>query len=203
MDYNDFTNRLKRTLASLNARFDDEIAVEVTHKKRIVRNPDNTQTSTISFSYKFGNLNEEELINKIFIMLYNLASLKDHLKNNMQKNNFNPQIVEDEINNSLHLQVLIDIVNQEKHGYPLKKSNRSNKNPLVINIKQALQITTRSGANIFFTPTGLKTKGEAQQQMIINADIVDGEENLLFTLDDLLETCYSKFKKIGENHSCC
>ena len=62
------------------------------------------------------------MINKIFIIFYNLASLKDNIKNCLEKKGLDKNLIEIEINNSLHLQVLIDIVNQEKHGYPLKKT---------------------------------------------------------------------------------
>ena len=112
MDYNDFSSRLKRTISSLNGRFDEEVAVYVNYSQN---------ENESSFSIIAGNDDEETIINKIFIILYNLSSLKDHLKNHLKGKNINPQIIEDEINNSLHLQILIDIVNQEKHGYPLKK----------------------------------------------------------------------------------
>lgn len=104
MDYNDFSSRLKRTISSLNGRFDEEVAVYVNYSQN---------ENESSFSIIAGNDDEETIINKIFIILYNLSSLKDHLKNHLKGKNINPQIIEDEIKNSLHLQILIDIVNQE------------------------------------------------------------------------------------------
>ncbi len=135
MDYNDFSSRLKRTISSLNGRFDEEVAVYVNYSQN---------ENESSFSIIAGNDDEETIINKIFIILYNLSSLKDHLKNHLKGKNINPQIIEDEIKNSLHLQILIDIVNQEKHGYPLKKSNRSDKNPIIKHTMQMINFTSNS-----------------------------------------------------------
>lgn len=196
MDYNDFSLRLKRTLASLNGRFNDEIAVYITHGQ---------DENGSFFSMQAGNGDEETIINKIFIILYNLSSLKDNLKNCLKNKNINPQIVEDEINNSLHLQVLIDIVNQEKHGYPLTKSNRSNKNPLIKHAMEWLVMTSSpepgSSAGMFFNENGLNIIGDTN--MAISAMIFDDENNLLFTFDELADTCYEKFEQIANEHNCC
>lgn len=209
MDYNDFSERLKRTLNSLNARFNDDIEVFVTNVEKVTINPDNSKTTTINISYSFGKESYETIMNKIFIILYNLSSLKDHLKNILNKKGINQQEVEDEINNSLHMQVLIDIVNQEKHGSPLKKTNRSNKNPKIVKAQQGLRTTiTATPQNpevesaIFFTKTGIEQVGDGTQQMVITAEIVDGNDNKLFSLDELLDVSYEKFLNIANKHNC-
>ena len=140
MDYNDVADRLKRTLKSIQARFDDDIAVYSTVEKKDGR---------VNVKFEIQG-DKEEMINKVFIILYNLASLKDHLKNKLKKSSLNPSLIEDEINHSIHLQVLIDIINQEKHGYPLKQSNRSGKNPLIQNVKKAFRMTLEEGAETGF-----------------------------------------------------
>jgi hypothetical protein len=121
MDYNDIRSRLSRTLSSLNERFDDDI-----DKYTRIEEWEHGE----GFSIIFGNEDEEKILNKIMIILHNLSSLKDHIKNRLSARGMNPRIAEDEINKSLHLQALIDIVNQEKHGTPLQKP-RSNKNPVI------------------------------------------------------------------------
>lgn len=208
MDYNDFSERLKKTLNSLNGRFDDDIAVYVTHEKNETINPDNTKTTEISYNYNFGKDDKETIINRIFIILYNLVSLKDHLKNSLHKKGISANVVEDEINNSLHLQVLIDIVNQEKHGYPLKKTNRSNKNPLIIGACQVLQTSVparveNSVSGLMFTPSGIQLVGDGAQKIKIDAEITDGDKNRLFSLDELIETSYEKFLALALKHNCC
>jgi len=201
MEYNDLSERLNKTLNSLNARFDDDIAVYVTHEKKEIVNSDNTKTTMTSSNYIFGNQDTETIINKIFIILYNLASLKDHLKNSLKEQGLSGQEVEDEINNSLHLQVLIDIINQEKHGYPLKKSNRSNKNPLIINFSEGLLMT--AGAGVYVTPDGIEKFGNGTHKMTIDAEITDGDKNRLFSLDELVEKSYEKLLNLSKKYNCC
>lgn len=195
MDYNDFSFRLKRTLSSLNGRFDDEIAVYISHGQNENEN---------YFSITIGNDDEETIINKIFIILYNLSSLKDHLKNFLKNKNINPQIIEDEINNTFHLQVLTDIVNQEKHGYPLKKSNRSNKNPIIKHAMQMLNLTSNSelgsNAGLSFNENGLNIVGDSKMEL--TAMIFDDKNNFLFTFDELVNVCFEKFQNIAKNHNC-
>lgn len=210
MDYNDLSSRLEKTLNSLNGRFNDEIAVYVTHDQKEEINPDKTKTTTYSFSYTFGKDDQETIVNKIFIILYNLSSIKDNLKNIFKSKGINPKQVEDEINNSIHLQVLIDIVNQEKHGYPLKQTNRSNKNPLIIDACESIQISVSTSpekksaeSRMFFTPNGLKFDGDGTQRMAIVAKIVDGDKNELFTLDELVNTSYEKFLSLAKRNKCC
>jgi hypothetical protein len=151
-----------------------------------------------------GNDDEEVIINKIFLILYNLASLKDNLKNCLKNKGVNPQIVEDEINNSIHLQVLIDIVNQEKHGYPLTKSNRSNKNPLVKHAMQMLELTSStepgSNAGVFLNQKELNLIGDSK--MVLSAMIFDDKNNFLFMFDELADKSFEKFVEIANEFNC-
>lgn len=175
MEYNDIKSRLSRTLSSLNDRFDDDIEKHT----RIEQKKDGRGLSII-----FGKDDDEESLNKIMIILYNLSSLKDHIKNQLSKKGLDPQIVEDEINNSLHLQVMVDIINQEKHGAPLTRP-RSNKNPVI-----------RYPSIGYFPFIESKTNGSDFGSMQIHALIKDDKEKLLFRLDELVETCYSKWESI-------
>jgi hypothetical protein len=196
MDYNNISNRLKRTLNSLNGRFNDDIVIEYKHVK--------TEKSE-TFYFNPGNQNQEDLINKIFIILYNLSSLKDNLKNCLEQKGLDKNLIEDLINNSIHLQVLIDIVNQEKHGYPLTKTNRSGKNPVISDIHEVLGLIAgpepNSVSSISFDGSNFNLQGK--QQMKIVATIFDGNNSRLFSLDELVSTSYEKFESFAITHNCC
>ncbi len=196
MDYNNISERLKKTLNSLNARFNDDIIIQYNHGV--------IDESNFFSSIDFGNQSQEDLINKIFIILHNLASLKDNLKNCLENNGLNKNLVENEVNESLHLQVLIDIINQEKHGYPLTKTNRSGKNPKILNVQEVITIRgglePNSGASI--SSDGLKIIGDGSAQTVVIAFIFDDSNNFLFTLDELVSTCYEKFETIAKMYNC-
>lgn len=162
----------------MDARFDDKIEnhvkVEEWRDKKGV-------------SISFGNTSEDEILNKILTILYNLASIKDHLKNCLKGNGYDAKIVEDEINKCLHLQVLFDIVNQEKHGTPLKRS-RSNKNPVI-----------RYPSNGYFPY--IKNENNEMGSMVISALIKDDKDTKICTLDELVETCYDKWNNLAAKHN--
>jgi len=183
----------------MNGRFDDNVldGIKIEYGQ---------SETTKWMGMTIGNNDDEEIINKIFLILHNLASLKDHLKNCLKSKGQNQNIVEDEINKSLHLQVLIDLVNQEKHGYPLTKSNRSGKNPLIRMPREMLNISSSSEPNSVAGIT-LNQDGtynlDGESKIKISAIISDENKNTLFKLDELVETCYEKFKSLAAIYNCC
>jgi hypothetical protein len=189
MNYNDIKSRLDRTLSSLNTRFDEDIDYHTN-----IEFWENGKGLSITF----GNLDEAEVLNRIMTILHNLASLKDHLKNCLQSKGHNPQIVEHEINNSLHLQVLIDIINQEKHGSPLKRP-RSNKNPVIRYPEMGYRPFFKVGGSVM---DEIPEDYEGPGSMVITALIKDENENLLFRLDELVETCFSIWHSLAKEHGC-
>lgn len=196
MDFNDIKSRLERILKSLNGRFNEDI------DRKVKYNTIHEETNTI-ISTTLGSLNESEILNKIILILHNLANLKDHLKNNFNTKGIKKQKVEDEINNSIHLKVLIDLVNQEKHGYPLTKSKRSNKDPLISNPRQSLGINhSADGTFVAFDFNGTYSVTGGEGILIIDADILDAEKNFLFSLDELVNICYLKMINLAIKYDC-
>ena len=200
MNFNDLKRRLEKTFASIGNMFDSNV-VEGT--KITDRNIGNHHKLSVTF----GKDNIPTLENKIFLILHNLSSIKDHLKNCLAKKGISPKIVETEIDNSLHLQVLIDLVNQEKHGYPLTKTNRSGKNPIIKDISQALTFrkNQKDGSSSSFSfsfDSDCAISSDDNSTIAIVADIFDDKNNKLFDLDELVETCYSKFENIAIENGC-
>lgn len=198
MDFNDIKSRLDRTLASMNARFDDD------YKKHTNIKFIETKGGT-GVSLTFGKDSKADVEAKIFSVLHNLASLKDHLKNCLQKNGHDKNLVENEINSSLHLQVLIDLVNADKHEYPLTKTKRSNKDPIIKNAEQALKIGGTKAGDVSEATIGndghLIVHG-VPPKITITADICDSSGNLLFNLNTLVDNCYSKWDEIAKKYNC-
>lgn len=182
MDFNNLQLRLKRLFNALNLRYDQDIKSNIKFSRTVSQG-----VHTIGFS--FEDKDETEITNRIFQMISAIASLKDHLKSEMTRNKKNPKLVEDLIDNSLELSLILDLWNQDKHGYPLKKSNRSNKNPKIVNISRGL-ITTGGKGSISFEITPEKTnfqKSEGGIAIHIGAEIVDDKGKFIIFLDDLLE----------------
>ncbi|MFM7022855.1 MAG: hypothetical protein ACKOXB_07740 [Flavobacteriales bacterium] len=189
MDYNDIKSRIERTLESLNGRFDTNIEAH-THYEFYQKGIEQRVSIT------FGTEDESKIINPVMIILHNLSNLKDNLKNTFKEKGYNPQIIEDEIENSLHLKVLIDIVNQEKHGSPLRNP-RSHLNPLIQELSQGFYM-----ASAVRDIEGNITSKDGPPIMKITGIIKDENDNRLFDLDTLIETCYSKWREIIKQYNC-
>lgn len=196
MDFNDIKNRMERIYASLKERADYDL------QKGILTEVSHTP-SEVGIKVNFGTRSESEILNKIFIILYNIASLKDHLKNALKQTGKNENVVETTINSSPHLSVLIDLVNQEKHEYPLTKYIRSHKNPILRNVRESLRISTgkgSSGASFVLDPRTMMFKSEGDNAIVINADIFDDKNNKLFPLDELIEKSLEPLEEIVRKH---
>ena len=176
MDYNDIQSRLSRTFKSIDGRYDDD----VDKYTRIEKWEDGKGES-----WHFGNEDESDTLNKVMIILHNLASLKDHLKNSFKENNLDPKTIEKEIDESLHLQVLIDIVNQEKHGTPLRNP-RSRKSPTIIGLRNGMRMAD-------------PRTGEEKFTMFIDGAIIDKNGKRIFGLDELVENCFEKWETLSKS----
>lgn len=192
MDLNTLELRFERIHASINSRIDDDF-------KRHVK----IEFSGKSVSAQLpGKDDEFTVANQVLSILHHLATLKDHLKNSLEKNGYNKQIVEEIINSSIHLQVLIDLVNADKHGYPVR-SSRSNKNPVIKNINQGV-INNNYNKPIVMS---ISPKGELNMlegvppSVILTAGIFDGAGGFLFDFDSLVETCFFQWESIAKEYN--
>lgn len=90
----------------------------------------------------------------------------------------------------------MDLVNQEKHGSPLTKTRRSDKDPRITELRQSLSLSTGNNVNGFagfFISHKGKSMLQGDTKITISAFENDGEGNLLFDLDVLIEESYNKW----------
>lgn len=198
MDFNDIISRLKRLYNAVDKQYEYDIASNV--KKIFERSGDKVKVGIV-----FGNHDEVELNNRIFGIINAIASLKDHLKKKFLELQKNPQDIESMINNSDGLKLIIDLWNQDKHGYPLTRNTRSNRNPKVINIGQGLTFTNSAQASVTFRVNADNDKIDKIQStdnsvIKIHGDIVDDTGNLIMSLDKMIESSIEKIENLVNQH---
>lgn len=175
MDYNDIQERLKKIYSSIGEQYSyGHEALDTIHYEKT--------ENRICISF-FNPKDEPTVLNQINIIISNLANVKDCLKNKLNNRGDNPQVIENEVNSSLYLQLILDLSNQEKHGYPLTKTRRSKKDPLIKNISRSLS-TSNKPNNVRYE----RSDGSAIMNMMIRitADITDSQGNILCRLDELV-----------------
>jgi hypothetical protein len=85
-------------------------------------------------------MGEAELHNAAFQIIRTIADLKDHLRAAARRLGFDPEDVESIIDNSLPLQLMLDLANWDKHGQLEKPARqRSKRSPRLVNLRGALQ----------------------------------------------------------------
>jgi len=198
MNFNDVQSRLKRIYSSINARLDSEIGKHINIK--------NTNGWTM---VSFDKENDESInLNNIMVIIDNLAKLKNHLINiiysNKKPTKGQTNIIEDTINNSLSLQLVMDLSNQDKHGSPLTKTNRSSKNPQIKNVRSSLRLTGHDGQPSKFTmsPITGKINSEGDCKIVINADIMDECGKKIMDVDKLIDGATLEWEKTIEKYHC-
>ena len=188
MDYNNIDVRLKRIYSAIGQQKKYGMEVLTGMNTEIIKKPDD-KGSTIILS--FGN--NIVILNQIGSIISNLANLKDILKDCMEKQGKGKQLIEEEIDKSIALQLILDLSNQEKHGYPLAKKRRSKKDPLIKNIRSGMGPSDKPDSIRYLGPGG----SAAYNVMIsIHADIVGSTGQHLFTLDELVNQAIKDWEKI-------
>jgi hypothetical protein len=194
MNYNNIQSRLKAIYTSIDQQYSyGADALNAMHTE--LDKNGNQFKLTISF---YNPNDEPKVLNQINNIISNLANIKDCLKRKLEDRGDNPQMIESEIDNSIDLQLIIDLANQEKHGYPLTKTRRSKKDPLIKNIGRALGPSNK--------PDNVRVErsdGAAIQNAMtsITADITDFNGSLLFQLDDLVENALINWERIIKKYN--
>jgi hypothetical protein len=193
MDVNDIRNRINRVETSLNSRVDHDFArhakIEFIDKGVSVTMPARDSKETIE--------------NSVLSILHHLATLKDHLKNCLERKGYDPKIIEEAVKKSVYLQVLLDLVNYDKHGSPTRV-NHSGRNPVIRDEHQGL-VNNNHGKPVIMTisPTGdTKVVDGIPPSVITNANIFTGDGKFLFDFDELVEVCYSQWIEIARQYEC-
>lgn len=191
MNFNDLLSRLKRIYSTINIKYDTNVVVNTNIKI--------LKTHTLKgFSVDFGKDSDSEMHGKILSILYNISTLKDHIKEALSSKDLNKNIVEKLINDNLYLQLLFDLVNQDKHGYPLKITNRSNKNPILTNFSQGLQLLGTSSSMRITKRGEIRTTGNSR--ITISCDICDENGKKICGIDELIDDCLNLLEELIHNN---
>lgn len=132
---------------------------------------------TIYQDFRAG-LSDARIQNLANSFIHNLANLQDHTRRWLRQNGLNQKQVDRFAAENPAVNILQDLSNNEKHGYPPREGGKSGKSPKLINVIRVMRLTTGtepgSGIAYFVTPSGeQRTVGSGSAQVIITGDIVD------------------------------
>lgn len=140
-----------------------------------------------------GGLNDEQLSNIAHIAIGNVANLRNHLYAWAGRKGLDVAPITDAVRQSVALQILIDLANNERHGYPPRPGqSQSGRNPRLSEVNRVLSISSgsepNSGAFVAFAPMPTaQVVGSGSARVVITGTIVDDTGAFIAQLDSILE----------------
>lgn len=124
-----------------------------------------------------GGMSNEQMQNAVYSAIHNVANLRDHLKKWARQNGKSTDVVDQAVEGSLKLKVIIDLSNRDKHGGPPRDGGLSGMSPDLVRFHRGLT-AIHQGANV--TAATIDYFGEAPQvqfgegaAVVTSADVID------------------------------
>ena len=138
------------------------------------------QTEKISAVFQDfrGGFSDDELSNQAHTVIHNIANLRDNLRRWAASKGHDKNKVDTAVENSFELQVIQDLSNNDKHGYPLRDGGHSKRSPHLIEINRVmcLQTQAKKGSMIAMTcgADGVpRFLGDGTAKAVVTGDVVD------------------------------
>jgi hypothetical protein len=146
-------------------------------------------------------LSDHDLSNQAYTLIHNIANLADHLRKWASEHSQDKTKVDKTLDSSVELQIIKDLSNNDKHGYPPRDGGRSGKRPQLKGIDRVMRLQTqaRAGSMIAMTigrdgvPIFL---GDGAAKAIVTGDIVDGGKNRIGDLYEIANIAVGRWEKL-------
>lgn len=125
-----------------------------------------------------GGLSEEQISNIAHSAIHNLANLRDHLRRWANLSGCDPNKIDQAVQKSFELQVIMDLSNADKHGYPQRDGGHSGRAPRLSEVNRVMKLSTgtqpHSSASLTFTPKPIaRLVGSGSATVVVTGTIVD------------------------------
>ena len=129
-----------------------------------------------------GGYSDDDLSNQAHSVIHNIANLRDHLRRWASHHDQDKNKVDQTVDNSPELQIIRDLSNNDKHGYPPRDGGRSGQCPQLIEINRVMRLQTQAkkGSMIAMTigaggvPNFI---GDGTAKAVVTGDVVDKDGN--------------------------
>jgi hypothetical protein len=145
---------------------------------------------------------DDDLQKDIEYAVDKVAHVKDPLARWAKTNGKDASKVEEAVRRSVHLQVVIDLANAEKHGAHDRKGGHSGRLPRLTELCRVMRLSTgatpNSSAAVEITPRGLvpQLMGSGSASVVTTAKIVDNAGAEIGDLADYLEQAVAVWERL-------
>lgn len=143
---------------------------------------------------------DDELSNQAHSVIHNIANLHDALRRWASHHGRDKNKVDQAVDNCVELQIIKDLSNNDKHGYPPRDAGHSAKYPQLVEINRVMRLQTQAkkGSMVGMTLGAggeLKFIGDGTAKAVVTGDVVDNDNKRIGDLYDIA----SKAVKAWEN----
>lgn len=140
-----------------------------------------------------SGLSEEELENAVHSLIHNIANLHGHLRRRAGNRSRDESIINEGFNNSPALMIIVDLSNNDKHGYPSRKGGYSGKSPRIEEVTRSLRLSTGTGMNssasVAFPlgggPPEVRASGTGEARVVTGSTVLDRKGDIIGDVRDL------------------
>ncbi|MEK6806669.1 MAG: hypothetical protein AABY95_08470 [Pseudomonadota bacterium] len=133
-------------------------------------------------------MSPEQLSNAAHSVIHNIAHLVDHLKKHLRSRGRGTDAADNVVKNSREVQLLIDLSNNDKHGYPPRDGGKSGCSPKLVDLRKTLRLSA-TGTKISIPMSGAApTVSGGQAPVVITGRIVDKDGKDVAGLQSTIET---------------
>jgi hypothetical protein len=148
-----------------------------------------------------GGYSDDELSNQAHMVIHNIANMRDHLRRWAAQHGQDTAKVDQTIDNCLELQIIQDLSNNDKHGYPPRDGGRSGKCPQLIEINRVMRLKTQAkkGSMIAMTigVNGIpKFIGDGSAKAVVTGDVVDKSMNRIGDLYEIANRAIAAWERL-------
>jgi hypothetical protein len=186
MDLNDIRQRLELLAVSLKRQ---NKPPSTTHRERpVAGSPDKTDIIV-----RFGTRSQPELVSDVNSLLGEFAALKDIIGRRLKDLGRDPQLIEDLMNRSLHLQLMLDLNNEVKHGYPLRRY-RSGVQPVISELGEGLHVPAGTKLEVEIDVPSMATTVGPGPFVTVTGRIRTRDGKEICTLGKLVDSCLEAYE---------
>jgi len=148
-----------------------------------------------------GGLKAEQIENLAYSLIHNIANVHGHARKWAKRNGRDPASVDSAVDASFEIRVVIDLSNNDKHGYPPRDGGRSGKSPKLVDARRVLRMTTgqEKGSSVAMTlaPDGTpRISGAGAAKAVLTGEVLDGKDAHIGDLDDLARRAVEDWERI-------
>lgn len=196
---NELVGRVRRIYASI-AQVTEEKVTEVPVTTGAIGSQ-----RFVAVDFREG-LTDEELSNRVHIVVHNVANLADHLRRWARLRGLDTGLVQATVRQSRALQIVIDLSNNDKHGYPPRDGGESGLAPRLTELDRGMRMSTgaEAGSSVGFTigADGVgRVIGSGSASIVITGTVVDRSNNRIGDLQELIQEAVEAWERLMSDHA--